>query len=243
MVSEVLSDRYSIEKLYIFGSKISFPGTEYLNALMSTNHQLKALKFGKNLNPKTDAISLILEKFKPSLTSLSLCFQDEFYDDWDGLLSAFLTENSQLTDLEVILENSTHDFFRHSYLAQTINLKSFSFEGKKPSDAQMRPLFAFFASHASLQSLNLKFVSAGDSYPAFIEFYEKFVAAIYQNLNIERVVLTINVGFKNCSACVQLFSEKTRPLAGRNLTLNSVPVDSIISDLAYGLEEGLFWRT
>jgi hypothetical protein len=45
------------------------------------------------------------------------------------------------------------------------------------------------------------------------------------------------------SASALLLSEKTRPLIGRGLILNGLPVDNIVSDLANGLTNGLDWFT
>jgi hypothetical protein len=47
------------------------------------NHSLKAFKFGKYLNPSTEVMSIILDKFKLLQTSLSLYFRDKFYNGWD----------------------------------------------------------------------------------------------------------------------------------------------------------------
>ena len=75
-----------------------------------------------------------------------------------------------------------------------------------------------------------------------VVFYEKLVAAIYANPSIKRVGLFIRVTVSDLRTSAFLFSEKTKLLIGRGLILNSIPVDNIVSDLADGLDEGLYWN-
>ena len=250
MVSTVLSnDRQSAsEKLTIIGNEDVIAEPAYLNALSNTRKQLKGLKFGKYLSPPVQTMSIILEKFKPSLNYLSLCYPDNDHAVWENLLTSFLLDNSNINDLEVIRQftwSEDNDMdFNHSFLEQAVNLTSYTYEGIMASAASIQSLFTFIASHKSLKSVSLTLTERNeDTSDSFIAFYEQLVAAVSDNLTIERVRLVIDVEVPNLGEFARLISEKTARLAGRNLTLNSVPVENIVTDLGNGLKDGLLWHT
>jgi hypothetical protein len=144
------------------------------------------------------------------------------------------------------LEEDEEDeaIFSHAFLEQAVNLKSYSFEGYTVSRAHIRSLLHFIATHKSLVSLSLKSINWGEeALDSFSLFYEDLVGAIQANPSIQRVDLETYVGCSNLSTSALLFAEKTKPLVGRGLIFNSIPVDSIVADVTDGLEEGLFWNT
>jgi hypothetical protein len=152
--------------------------------------------------------------------------------------------NSQLNELEVSVGDGTHNslFFNHLFLENAVNLTSYSFEGKAASEARLKPLLTFIATHKSLSYLSLNFLDwEDDSFESTVSFYEKLVSAIHANSSIMRVRLVFDVWVLNLGTSALLFSEKLRPLIGRDLILNTILVDDIISDLDSGLTDGLLW--
>jgi hypothetical protein len=198
MVPEVLNDQYSVEKLSIIGVDGVMMGEKLWTALLNTNKQLTALKFGKYLFPPIQSLSLVFEKFKPSLTSLSLYigYQFDNYVGYVGMLSSLLSRNSLLNELEIILD---HDLsFSHSFLQHAVNLASYSFGCNRITGTNFQHLFTFIATHKSLKSISIKaprthWERPGESEASFFLFYEKLVAAIFENPSIDRVGLDIDV--------------------------------------------------
>ena len=161
------------------------------------------------------------------------------------MLSTFLLDNNLLNDLEVSWSPDYHeDSFNHSFLEHAFNLTSYTFRGQTVSQAHMQSLFTFIATHKSLKSLSLRFNDwREETEDSFIVFYENLVNALRLNRSIERITLACDILVQDFSAFASLFSEKTRPLLGRGLTFNNIPVDNIVFDLAKGLEDGLHWNS
>lgn len=166
------------------------------------------------------------------------------------MLSYLLKGNKRLKHLEMKVDSDVLEYdvtgFSLNYLKLARNLKSYSLEFLLYEHViDCTELYDFISNQCTLEVITLRHIAPHPhmiSMTQFLEFFEKIIKCVSNNESIKRMYLYFEIGFEEndtFDALTKEISTICQVLIGKNISMNSIPIEAIVHGLLKPKEESM----